>query len=222
MINNISLIEDDILLNFLEDFKNSELSPQEFINKKKKYLFETDDVSLIKNYVYSFMCIDEKKAENKTRKREIVKARQIAMFFAKLKSKKSLNYIGKSIGGKDHATVLHAIKVVNNLIETKDPEFYEIIKKLSFDFGVYELSDEMKKIQWEIIVKRKKRTYLKIINSNVVTKSIIQNITGDNYPEINKILDSLVKNGYIVTVNRNELELTSLGKYVLSDENLII
>ncbi|HBX50011.1 MAG: chromosomal replication initiation protein DnaA [Bacteroidetes bacterium RIFOXYA12_FULL_35_11] len=55
---------------------------------------------------------------SKTRKREIVQARQIAMFFAKSLTKASLATIGSSIGGKDHATVLHACKTVNNLIDT--------------------------------------------------------------------------------------------------------
>jgi len=47
-----------------------------------------------------------------------VQARQIAMFFSKNLTKCSLATIGSQIGGKDHATVLHACKTVNNLIET--------------------------------------------------------------------------------------------------------
>ncbi len=70
---------------------------------------------------------------SKTRKREIVQARQIAMYFAKNLTKSSLATIGSQIGGKDHATVLHACKTVNNLIET-DKRFGifidEIEKKL--------------------------------------------------------------------------------------------
>ncbi len=55
---------------------------------------------------------------SKTRKREIVQARQIAMYFAKQMTKSSLSSIGSRIGGKDHATVLHACKTVNNLMDT--------------------------------------------------------------------------------------------------------
>jgi chromosomal replication initiator protein len=58
----------------------------------------------------------------KTRKREIVQARQIAMFFSKSLTKSSLSTIGAKIGGKDHATVLHACKTVNNLADT-DKQF---------------------------------------------------------------------------------------------------
>jgi chromosomal replication initiation ATPase DnaA len=56
-----------------------------------------------------------------TRKREIVEARQIAMFISykrKNKSRKSLQSIADVIGEKDHATVLHAVKVINNLCDT--------------------------------------------------------------------------------------------------------
>ena len=71
----------------------------------------------------------------KTRKREIVQARQVSMFFSKGLTKASLASIGSHIGGKDHATVLHACKTVNNLIDT-DKHFRnqitDIEKKLKF------------------------------------------------------------------------------------------
>lgn len=55
---------------------------------------------------------------SKTRKREVVMARQIAMFFSTKYTTASLETIGKMVGDKDHATVLHAKKTVNNLRET--------------------------------------------------------------------------------------------------------
>jgi chromosomal replication initiator protein len=64
-----------------------------------------------------------------TRKREIVEARYISMYFSKQKTRHTLDYIGESIGGKDHATVLHACKTVNNLMET-DRKFREKIDEL--------------------------------------------------------------------------------------------
>ena len=69
----------------------------------------------------------------KTRKREIVQARQIAMYFSKTLTKASLASIGSQIGKKDHATVLHACKTVNNLIDTDrgfKTQIDEIDKKL--------------------------------------------------------------------------------------------
>ena len=56
--------------------------------------------------------------QSKTRKREIVQARQIAMYFSRNLTKHALALIGAEIGGKDHATVLHACKTVEDLYDT--------------------------------------------------------------------------------------------------------
>ena len=62
---------------------------------------------------YFDLAIDTMKS--KTRKREVVQARQIAMYFAKSMTKSSLATIGMHCGGKDHATVLHAVKTIELL-----------------------------------------------------------------------------------------------------------
>jgi chromosomal replication initiator protein len=54
---------------------------------------------------------------SKRRNRELAQARQIAMYLAKCYTKHSLSAIGDMIGDRDHATVLHACKVVNDLME---------------------------------------------------------------------------------------------------------
>lgn len=54
------------------------------------------------------------KLHSDTRKREVVQARQIAMYFSKELTKHSLRIIGEAIGDRDHSTVLHACKVVND------------------------------------------------------------------------------------------------------------
>ncbi len=53
----------------------------------------------------------------KSRKREVVQARQVAMYLAKQHTDFSTSKIGKFIGGKDHATVLHACKTVKGQCE---------------------------------------------------------------------------------------------------------
>ena len=56
---------------------------------------------------------------SKSRKRQIVQARQIAMYLCRnLISNCSLSTIGSEIGGKDHATVLHACMTVSDLMST--------------------------------------------------------------------------------------------------------
>ena len=53
---------------------------------------------------------------SKTRKRQIVQARQIAMYMSRNLLNCSLSTIGSEIGGKDHATVLHACTTVQDLM----------------------------------------------------------------------------------------------------------
>ena len=56
--------------------------------------------------------------KSQTRKRHIVQARQISMYFAKNFTKASLSNIGKHFGGRDHSTVIHACQTVQDLMET--------------------------------------------------------------------------------------------------------
>ena len=60
----------------------------------------------------------KQKIDIKTRKREVVEARQIAMYVIKCRTKLSFAEIGGLCGGKDHATVLHSIKTVKNVCDT--------------------------------------------------------------------------------------------------------
>jgi chromosomal replication initiator protein len=75
-------------------------------------------VDYIQKVVCDYFNLSPDLLQSKTRKREIVQARQIAMYFSKALTKSSLASIGALIGGKDHATVLHACKTVNNLMDT--------------------------------------------------------------------------------------------------------
>lgn len=53
----------------------------------------------------------------KSRKREVVQTRQVAMYLARKHTNSSSAKIGRLIGGKDHATVLHACKIVKDQCE---------------------------------------------------------------------------------------------------------
>lgn len=55
---------------------------------------------------------------SKKRTREIAQARQVAMYLCKKHTKIPLNSIGAALGGKNHATVLHACKTIPNLMDT--------------------------------------------------------------------------------------------------------
>ena len=73
--------------------------------------------------------IEESAIHTKTRKREIVQVRQIAMFLAKKHTDHSASKIGQFIGKRDHATVLHACKTVKDLIEV-DKNFKNEIEEI--------------------------------------------------------------------------------------------
>ncbi|MDX2443128.1 MAG: chromosomal replication initiator protein DnaA, partial [Bacteroidales bacterium] len=91
---------------------------RQMIDKLVKNSYHEISIEYIQKVVCEYYNIPINLIQSKTRKREIVQARQIAMFFSKSLTKSSLATIGSKIGGKDHATVLHACKTVNNLIDT--------------------------------------------------------------------------------------------------------
>ena len=75
-------------------------------------------IDYIQKVVCDYFDLPLELMKSKTRKREVVQARQLAMYFSKSFTKSSLSNIGMHCGGKDPATVLHACRTVNNLIET--------------------------------------------------------------------------------------------------------
>lgn len=103
---------------------------EKFVKNTKREV----SIDYIQKVVSDYFLMDIDTLQSKTRKRHIVQARQLAMFFAKKLTKASLASIGSQIGKRDHATVLHACKTVDNLSST-DKQFRkyveDITKKLS-------------------------------------------------------------------------------------------
>ena len=75
-------------------------------------------VNRIQDEVCNYFGITKEIFLSRTRKREIVQARQIAMYLSRNLTKTSLSSIGAQLGGKDHATVLHACNTVSDLVDT--------------------------------------------------------------------------------------------------------
>jgi chromosomal replication initiator protein len=65
----------------------------------------------------------------KTRKREVVRARQVAMYLCKQYTQHSLKSIGLNFGGRDHSTVIHAQQSVENQMDT-DSTFRRVVQDL--------------------------------------------------------------------------------------------
>ena len=83
----------------------------------------------IRKVVCEHLNIEESVFDSPKRTREIAQARQIAMYLCKQHTKSPLSAIGAAIGGKNHATVLHACKAVSNLMET-DKSFLQMIEAI--------------------------------------------------------------------------------------------
>jgi chromosomal replication initiator protein len=91
---------------------------KQMIDKFVKNTAREVSIDYIQKVVCDYFNLSLEMMKSKTRKREVVQARQISMYFSKSMTKSSLATIGAHSGGKDHATVLHACRTVNNLIET--------------------------------------------------------------------------------------------------------
>ncbi|MEN9000730.1 MAG: helix-turn-helix domain-containing protein, partial [Flavobacteriales bacterium] len=101
----------------------------QMIDKFVKNTAREVSIDYIQKVVSDYFNMPVELMKSKTRKREIVQARQISMYFSKKLTKSSLASIGMQCGGKDHATVLHACKTVNNLQDT-DKHFRKYITDL--------------------------------------------------------------------------------------------
>jgi len=110
---------------------------------------------------------------NKTREVEIVYARQLIMYFAKEANIGSLAWIGSKLG-KDHATVSHGWKVINNYIETDKVKRQKIAwygEKLGLlteaNVKIKGVRDNIKKLKVEI-----SRAETRIINLQLAVKGL--------------------------------------------------
>lgn len=86
-------------------------------------------IEAIQNYVCDYFGIDTNKVREKTRKQEIVEARQMAMYLSKKFTKSSLKTIGLQFGGRDHSTVIHAISTIEERLETS-PKHKRMLQEL--------------------------------------------------------------------------------------------
>ncbi|NOZ65757.1 MAG: chromosomal replication initiator protein DnaA [Alphaproteobacteria bacterium] len=68
------------------------------------------------------------------RARQVARPRQVAMYLAKQLTAKSLPHIGRQFGGRDHTTVMHAVKRIDEL-RLADSDLEEDIQHLERIFG---------------------------------------------------------------------------------------
>lgn len=97
---------------------NTDLARRVICNLVAARTDEKLSIDNIKQVVCNYYKITLNDLSSNSRKQEFVQARQVAMYFAKKLTDDSLTSIGSSIGNRTHATVLHACKTVQDLMET--------------------------------------------------------------------------------------------------------
>ena len=78
--------------------------------------------------------INEDNIVGKSRKKEFVEARQTAMFLCRNLLDASLNSVGIYFGGRDHTTVMHAIKTIEQK-KTEKTKVNQTINQIKSDFN---------------------------------------------------------------------------------------
>ncbi len=86
-------------------------------------------IDYIQKTVGEYFQISVDQLKDKTRKKEIVIARQVAMYLCKEYTNHSLKSIGYHFGGRDHSTVIHAVQSVSDMMDI-DRKFSESIDEL--------------------------------------------------------------------------------------------
>jgi len=95
---------------------------KDFINSKNKSI----SVESIQNIVASYFNLNIQELLSPRRSRSLARPRQIAMYLAKQYTTNSLPDIGRKFSNRDHTTVIHAVKKIDELIK-KDNEIKESV-----------------------------------------------------------------------------------------------
>ena len=110
----VSLMANAVINNKEIDLTLTKRVVSQAVRLEKKQL----SVQTIQETVCKFFNLELAAIQTRSRKREVVQARQITMFLSKKYTDSSFAHIGKIVGKKDHATVLHACKTIKDQIET--------------------------------------------------------------------------------------------------------
>ena len=98
---------------------------KDFISSNNK----TINVELIQNLVASYFNLNIQELLSSRRSRSLARPRQIAMYLAKQLTTNSLPDIGRKFSNRDHTTVIHAVKKIDELIK-KDNEIRQSVADL--------------------------------------------------------------------------------------------
>jgi len=83
----------------------------------------------IQRTVCQFYRVDRTEMASKRRARAVVRPRQVAMYLAKVLTPRSYPEIGRKFGGRDHSTVIHAVRLIEDL-RVRDPDMDGDVRSL--------------------------------------------------------------------------------------------
>jgi chromosomal replication initiator protein len=109
----VSLVANSVINNREIDMALAKRVISQAVRLEKKQI----SIQSIQEIVCNYFNMEQSALQQNSRKREIVQARQITMYLSKKYTECSLSHIGKVVGQKDHATVLHACKTIKDQIE---------------------------------------------------------------------------------------------------------
>ena len=96
----------------------------------KKYNEFVPSPALIIEYICRYYDVDEEQVRGQGRKRDLMEARQTAMYLIRRMTNLSLNDIGREFGDRDHTTVLHSLDQVEKKMRS-DPAYAEKVKEIT-------------------------------------------------------------------------------------------
>ena len=114
----------------LDDQVNEETVSRAIRDMLKKSNDFAPSAKTIITYICAYCGVDEDTLRGQSRGREVVSARQIAIYLIRRMSGLSLEEIGREFGDRDHSTILHSLKKVEQQMRT-DPAFAEKVKEIT-------------------------------------------------------------------------------------------
>ncbi len=100
---------------------------EDVVKKSNEYIPTPESII---EYIAKYFALDSEVLQGQSRGRDVVNARQIAMYLIRRMTNLSLNDIGKAFGDRDHTTVLHSLDKVEKQMRS-DPAFAETVKEIT-------------------------------------------------------------------------------------------
>ena len=100
---------------------------RDMLKKSNEYI---PSAEVITEYICKYYNMDTSVLYSQSRSRDVVNARNIAMYLIRRMTNLSLVDIGKKFGGRDHSTVLHSLDNVEQKMRS-DPAFAEVVKEIT-------------------------------------------------------------------------------------------